>query len=110
LEVILFKSDRTATVSFYDSLKQYQALSEVPAILLLANTKHRQNIIIQKSLCHPFETHCKRQARFLLKFRLMRDMLHNGVDQNSERTLTFSVKEFLIEATFYFWRAGENRG
>lgn len=44
LEVILFKYDKTAIASLSDSLKQ--VLSEAPTSLLLANTKHRENIII----------------------------------------------------------------
>ena len=61
-EVILFKSHRPAMASLSNSLKQYQALSDMPTSLLLASTKHVQNIIIQIIIHHLFETYCKRQA------------------------------------------------
>lgn len=98
-EVTLFKSDRTAIESLSYSLKQQHVLSEVPTTLLLAGTKHRQNIIIQNqpSVIHLKPTAKDRQRQFILKYSLWQVVFHNGHNHNCDRTLTFLVKEFLSE-------------
>lgn len=90
-EVLLFKSDRKALAPLSDSLKQQQVLSEVSITLLLASTKHRQNIIIQNDHLPPIWNPLQktRQRQFLSKHGLWQVVFHNGFDHNCDRTLTF---------------------
>lgn len=99
-QVVLFKSDRMAIASLSDSLKQQQVLSEVPSRLLLASTKHRQNIIIQNHHLSPIWNLLQKTGRDNLSRNMGCGELYFIMDfcRNCDRTLTFLVKEFLSEA------------
>lgn len=114
LEVILFKSDRTAIASLSDSLKQQQVPSEVSASLLLASTKHRQNIIIQNHHLSPIRNLLQKAGRDNSSWNMgcYKSYFIMDLITITTQLLLFSVKEFLSEVIILgpTGRAGEDRG